>query len=141
MKLNHDCIRDVLLCIEEVALINADLSYSETKLETIYQMLPQYDKEDIYYTIVKLDEGSYINALIIPLPNGGIKYSQINALTWKGHELLDSIRPESVWSRIKDASSRAGGFSIKTISYLGGLIANNYVEGLNLAEIAKECFK
>lgn len=141
MELKHDCVREVLICLEKVCLLKSDLSYSDTNLGTVCSMLPQYQKDDIFYTLVKLYEGGYIDMDYAMLPSGGVRHMQINSLTWSGHELLDSIRPEGVWSRIKDISSRAGGFSIKTMGYLGSLIVNNYISGLNLAEIAKECFK
>ena len=45
------------------------------------------------------------------------------ALTWDGHDFLDSVRDEEIWRRTKEGAKAAGGFTFDIIKDLAkGLI-------------------
>ena len=75
MKLIHDCVRDVMLYIENNlqdnrVLMASDISYS----------LKKYNLEDINYTCKKLDEARYLD---IECYIGG--EIAIKSMTYNGH--------------------------------------------------------
>ncbi len=52
MKLNLDCVRDILLTVENA-------KYEETlTFDKLHNLLPNYTEEDLHYCLVKLDEAS-----------------------------------------------------------------------------------
>lgn len=114
MKLNHDCIRAVLLDIED----NVTLS----KRITINQFLKfkhssKFTIQDITYSLVKLEEVGYIDAAFKKLlEDGTYYYSKIGNLTYIGHEFLDNIRDPEIWKKTKEAASKVGKFSITTLA-------------------------
>lgn len=109
MQLNYDCVRDVLLKIEELSAVTIDdsehlmMPFSPKELTTA---LLQYNAEEIMYTVVKLSDGGYVDAQNV---NQATVYAVlervgINSLTFDGHQLLDSIRDPAIWEEIKAIS-------------------------------------
>ena len=122
MKLNPDCVRDVLLAVESCPFEQV------LNLETLSASLPDYSENDLCYTCLKLDEGGYLTLVSIDNMRSyrpGIKC--IVDLTYQGHEYLNTIRDPKIWSKAKAAAQSLGNFSLKTL----GLIAQ---------EIAKASF-
>lgn len=98
MRLNHDCIRDVMLYIEQ----NITERYSVLsgqKLAT--DLSDKYDANTIAYTLYQLENAKLIGDLVsadnynMPL--------KIRDLTWSGHEYLDNIRDKTAWSKLKES--------------------------------------
>lgn len=97
MKLNNDCVRDLLLYIEE----NTNLS-DDIYIESINDL--SYSTEVLLYTSIKLKEANFINAEIEQTydeENGGYSIT-VFSLTWQGHKFLDNIRDSGVWKTIKE---------------------------------------
>lgn len=90
MKLNQDCVRDVLIYLEE------NLSYDD-RMNAADINLPDYTMEEILYTIDLLNEAEYIKTIPLKALNSFF----ITSLTMSGHELLDNIRDDTVWKKIK----------------------------------------
>lgn len=118
MILNPDCVRDVLLSVEGCAL-------GETlNLDTLREKTPQYSDEDLWYTVIKLDEGGYLDVLstrMLRQPLPGIK--AINSLTYNGHEFLNTIRSDGNWSKVKGTAKKAGVFSLSALSDIAKSVA------------------
>lgn len=73
MRLKPDCIRYVLLYLEE----NLSLKFPLTSIPN-----GEYTYDDIAYTLKKLDEAEYINATV--LNNGRKNYIiKVFDITWK----------------------------------------------------------
>lgn len=111
MKLDPNCVRDILLEIEK-------LDFSETtNPDKLHNVLPDYSVEQLTYTCLKLNEGEFLT--IYPIELGeyvqpGIKY--VIGLTYKGHEFLEKVRPKPAWDKILSASKSVGSFSLEVIS-------------------------
>ncbi len=128
MKLNKDCVRAILIYIEEHCIYEEDKSGNKTMhIVNLRELLESkeisdYKEDDIRYTIVKLLEGDYIKGNLIPKNNGtNLDIAvRITQLTLRGQELLDNIRPESVWDKTKRFLERVGDFSLNTMSQVAG---------------------
>ena len=111
MKLDPNCIRDILLAIEK-------LDFNETtNPDKLRSLLPNYTVEQLTYTCLKLGEGDFITLITISMMGGyqpGIKC--IIGLTYKGHEFLEKIRPKTAWDKVSSAVKGVGTFSLDVIS-------------------------
>lgn len=116
MKLNIDCMRDILLSME-----SADYQQS-LDIDELHEKLKQYPPDDIDYSIIKLEEAGFIKALIREY-NNGIAIISINDITYNGHQFLSDIRSDSVWDKIKAISKEIGSNSIHSLS----LISSNVI--------------
>ena len=90
MKLNHDCVRDVLLYLEDNLDLGLKIKFSST---TNNELNSKYSNTDIFYTSLKLLEAGFINAKAYDTvqPSGPIVI-EIASITYNGHLFLDSIR-------------------------------------------------
>lgn len=137
MKLDKDCIRLVLLYIEEHCIYETNKfgnkSMHNINLHEIMQSkdLLNTPEDNIRYTIVKLLEGRYIEGKLIP-QNSGVNFDimQISQLTLRGHDLLDNIRPEPVWYKTKSALHKVGDFSLGIMSQVAGETMAAYTKSM-----------
>ncbi|MNW48340.1 hypothetical protein D3C74_257030 [compost metagenome] len=96
MKLNHECVRDVLLTLESLP----DNEYIDSENHIEYDQIQKYQKSDFVYSVQKLIEANYINAGVLRTLDGD-SYA-VNSLTWDGHQFLDNIRDNTVWAETKN---------------------------------------
>lgn len=90
MRLNHDCIRDILLYIED----HTPTASSTVCLRDLFDSLSsKYDNTTIMYHITKMAEADFV-----PFPQGNVIYP----LMYKGHEHLDSIRDKGIFEKVKE---------------------------------------
>lgn len=93
MKLNHDCVREFLLYIED----NVEMDQKPVDVRDVY--LKRYSENEIRYAAKKLSEAGYIKALMQPYDDEIEIY--IKEITWEGHKFLDTIRDNEVWRKTK----------------------------------------
>ena len=118
MKLNPDCVRDVLLYLEEH--LEFDPKAQNTRMNDLHwyklytnpDMLKNYSENDIKYSIQKLYEADYIDAKINSGAGGGWIMCHITDITWNGHDFLNTVRGQTIWETTK---TRAAKFSISSI--------------------------
>lgn len=115
MKLNYDCVREVLLYIEENLQYGQILYSSDIELEN-------YEYEDVQYTIDLLADSAYIKANKLQALGPTLPSFHIYSLTMQGHELLDNIRDNSVWKKIKKKVSGLASVSLPIINSVGSAI-------------------
>lgn len=108
MKLIHDCVRDVMLYVEENLTDNKLMD-----IEVISKDLPKYSLEDITYTCKKLDEAGYL--MISPL---SMDCYFVKEMTYNGHLFLDDIRDDGVWKEVKSKSSKIASVSLPILQKL-----------------------
>jgi hypothetical protein len=96
MKLNPDCIRDILLSIEK----NTDSMqfFSYTKYSNCHEHLLAYTHNEILYHLYQCDMAELITGFE-PIDDGDSV--KIRFLTPKGHEFLENIRSDTIWKKTK----------------------------------------
>lgn len=109
MKLNHDCVREVLLYIEENKVPDY---YLES--EQLDEDINNFNFEVINYTIKQLSNAGFIEAKSIM----GTSSYLIGDLTWEGHKFIDTIRDDSVWKETKERASKVSSVSLPIIQQL-----------------------
>jgi hypothetical protein len=101
MKRDWDVIREILLQLEQKEAANAYLSPKD---------FADPREQEVAYHIRLLSEAGAIEATVheSSAGDGRINGAIAKRLTWKGHELLDSIRSESIWSQVKEKFKSSG---------------------------------
>lgn len=136
MKFDPDCIRDVLLYLEDnLTYINDEtnpLEHKPISIGAISDTLSSsrgYSIDDIYYSIEKLLEVRYI------LPSGGIGrgrassiiFCEIGDISWSGHEFLNNIRKDAIWDATKKGAHKIGATSIMALGTISMEIVKTIV--------------
>ncbi len=111
MKLNYDCIRDILLTIEEILNRKDELILANFKF---YKKLSKYNEDEIQYNALKLLQEEYVTGLKIS-GNNTTTVLRLTDLTWSGHELLSDIRSETVFNQTKEKIIKSVGSTSLTI--------------------------
>ncbi len=119
MKLNNECVRDLLLYIEENVGLNEYLSIRKSKIKN-------YSHEELIYTSKKLHEAGYINAEIEDYLDGGHEI-YIYSLTWNGHKFLDNVRDNKVWKTTKGIVSKFSSVSLGIIENVAAQVITNII--------------
>ncbi|WP_215114104.1 DUF2513 domain-containing protein [Exiguobacterium sp. s70] len=125
MRLNHDCVRDALLTLEEINTPFAPTRNFE--IQEAPRMTP-YSEEEILYTIQTLNSANFIDAKVLRFSGSGYDLI-IDSITWDGHQFLDTIRDESVWSETKKRTSRFTSVGLQLISQVASGILVELIKG------------
>lgn len=96
MKLDYDCVRNALLTVESLP---PGCTLDDRCLHA-YPLLNGYSREQIDYTVQRIAEAGFVPVNSVIKTLSGVIYS-ISDLTWDGHQHLDYIRNDSVWSEIR----------------------------------------
>lgn len=101
MKRDWTIIRAILLELEESATPNTVVNANS---------LPPFGEQEVAYNMRLLKEAGYITANILESSSGDgrIISALARRLTNSGHELLDTIRSDTVWGKIQDKFKSSG---------------------------------
>ena len=122
MTLNYDCIRDVLLYLEDTLEYTHNpvaMTHKRLTINNVANALSSYSKEDVQYTIEKLYEARYIR--IVDVSTDSQRYminGYIDDITWEGYNFLNNIREKSIWEATKEGAKKVGAMSISAISMI-----------------------
>ncbi len=111
MKLNHDCVRDLLIHIEEHLSYGFYMDISAVELKN-------YSTEELLYAADKLLEANYLIGNKRTSIGPTLPDIRIISISWNGHQFLDNIRDEGVWKDTKNVLSK---FSSVSLSFVGNV--------------------
>lgn len=127
MKLDTNCVRDVLLAIEELQRVfvndNGDVEKEALWINDLYAALPGYGREVVFYTLYNLEQAGYID-LTVQWISGCVNMCAINHMTYEGHEFLESIRDSRQWTSVKKGLAAVRNYSLSAISSVAEGITN-----------------
>lgn len=102
MKLDNDCIRDILLFLEEKLDIKDD--NGDTVIVPIESLIDnfknKYSEKQIMYTTDKIKEGGFIKTCCHRYVSDNS--DDIMELTYDGHLYLANIRDNQIWNIVKN---------------------------------------
>lgn len=122
MKLNPDCIRDILFVVENNATYSNDVSE-----ETIFKELDsKYPREEILYHVRQCEHSGLFLKVVHYF--GGFS---IQDLSPYGHQFINDIRQDNNWNRTKDIAKNVGSFSLDVLKDISSqviatLISNQF---------------
>lgn len=128
MKLNMDCVRAVMLCVEEHTDFDHYcffIHYSKAKTLDILGQDPidppayqvelesKFDNDDILYSIKYCVE----SGLIVLNPGSTIGEYRVNVkdITASGHNFLENVRDDKTWKKIKQVAIKASALSLDVV--------------------------
>ena len=129
MKLNLDCIRDILLIIEDEQTMRkidqsniGESGILETGMvQPIYDggllshnKLKTYSSDDIFYSIKQLGENGLLD-VNTDILSGGRQYYEILDITPEGHEFISNIRNLNIWNKVKSLLKGVSGASLPIV--------------------------
>lgn len=125
MRINYDCIRDVLLALEDNIVLDEDLDPNEIIISDLQEILPDYSIQDIAYSLEMLKEADYIHTGDNDINTIGIK---VTGITFEGHKYLDTIRTSAVWEETKKTfKEKAIEMTIETIMLVAKSIIQSHL--------------
>lgn len=124
MKLNPDCIRDVMLVLEDITGVsrknNGSYSFLDVEISDLVKderIAGTYFPEEVVYSVLQLVESGYIKAnvhhdmQVVRFDIGPVFY-----LTPKGHDFVSSIYSEKEWKdKLKPVFEALGNVSLSVI--------------------------
>lgn len=87
----------------------------------------QHDEPSVAAHLVLLDEAGLIHASVLSAERHGALTGVVERLTWDGHEFLETIRSDTVWSKTMDKIRKHGGAA--TLEIVKG-VATAIVKGM-----------
>lgn len=122
MKLNIECVRDVLLEFEAFPMGVYSVSSFKNSIE-------KYGEENVTYSLFKLYEAKYINASKDSgmTQDGQPHINAIYDITFQGHEFLANIKPKSNWDKLSGVFKQAGSVSFQVASNVATELATNAI--------------
>lgn len=118
MKLNPECIRNVLLDIEDKSTFDDPWEYFRDNFESNY--LAEFSHEEIVYHIRQAELSGLLLTVDYYDSGDDILVSDLSPL---GHEFLANVRSESIW---KKALSKASGTSLPILLEVAKEVALNH---------------
>lgn len=122
MVLKHDCVRKTLLYLEKNLTLDNIISTTEIEIEP-------FSKEDIAYTVKMLNDAGFIKANFCGYDNQQIYI--ISSLTWDGHQFLDNIRDNKVWTKTKSILSKFKSTSLEIASKVASQVIIDLISKSN----------
>jgi DNA-binding transcriptional ArsR family regulator len=123
MVRNWDTVREILLALEAVKTPNGNLRHDQ---------VPGIDPQDVAYHMRLLKEAGLIEALIKDSKSGNnqISIALADRLTWRGHELLDTIRQKTVWEKVKTfGKEKIGPLTFEAVMEIGKAVVKDALTG------------
>ena len=121
MKLDHDCVRDVLIWVEE----NVQIGHPVYTSDMIPKLEDKWSEPELIYCVIQLNEAGLIDGAA-SIQGEVVSLNQLNKLTWEGHKYLDNIRDDSVWKETKTTvASKVGSASLSIFSAVAAKVIEN----------------
>lgn len=123
MKLNMDCIRDILITIES-------MDYGDVcTISKLHNSLPSYSENELNYHCLQLIDGGFLNAKAVNVMNSVIpQVGRIYDLTFSGHQFLADIRSNTTWAKTKEIFKSVGSDSVHAIREIAVGVVTSMVQ-------------
>lgn len=123
MKLNPDCIRDILLAVEKVTDANTPFRYSRYK--SAHQHLAKYDHNEILYHMKQCNMDDMFDGFTLT-DSGDLVI--IRDLSPKGHKFLANVRQDNIWNNTKIIAGKVGSKSLEALVQISSNIITDLVK-------------
>lgn len=123
MKLNPDCIRDILLTVENTTDLHNWLNYP--KEADLCPLLTVYNEDEVKYHINQCLLSGLLIGDISDLSFSII----IKDLSPQGHSFLADIRADTTWNKVKQTGKSLGIYSLDSLMKIASEIVTNLISG------------
>lgn len=121
MRLNPDCVRDILIEVEEMTdgkkLIRIDCN----------QRFREYSAETLRYHFLQCQRyGYFVDGKFL----GNTDLFQFSDISPQAHEFLDNIRDNNMWNKVKKKACEIGTNSIEALAQIAIEIVKNKISSI-----------
>ena len=120
MKLNPDCLRDILLVIEESTSYTDDVDSDKFALNS---KMDKYSYEEVFYHVRQADLSNLLYKTTF-FKGGFI----IQDLSPEGHKFLNDIRNDNNWTKTKEVAKKTGSLSLDALKIISANIISSLVK-------------
>ncbi|NFL75523.1 DUF2513 domain-containing protein [Clostridium sporogenes] len=119
MRLNPDCIRDILLTVEESTGFNSTMYYPDD-----YELLSKYSNNEVLYHIKQCELSELITEVSWFIDSA----CAIHDLSPEGHKFLADIRSDTTWNKTKEISKKVGSSSISALKEIATAVITELIK-------------
>lgn len=129
MKLNPDCVRDVMIYLEDNLGIERN-RFKYVELTSILKNFSdKYEKEDLLYSMFQLTKSGYIvTDFSENIVYNKFSISNVLYITPTGHNFISSSKTKNVWPVAKKILGSLGSVSLSVIESVSSGIASSIIE-------------
>lgn len=121
MRLNPECIRNILLAVEDSTTFIRSFEY---RIDETPESLKDYSHEEILYHIKQSNlNGMFTN---VSYYDAGDCVS-ISDLTPKAHEFLANVRSDDIWCKTKSMANKIGSVSFDALIQISAQVVTNLI--------------
>lgn len=133
MTINYDCLRAVMLSLENRLTLNEKLRRVSVEIYDIaeYEELKSdYSAKDIVYSVHMLIDAGFLQTEHSTIPE---KYQQaapppkILTITYKGHEFIEHMKNDNVWNKVKNTAKEISVFSLSALMEIAATIVTEMI--------------
>lgn len=123
MRLNPDCVRDILLEVEEGTDYSTSITYDLSK--PCPPRFRRYSHDELIYHIKQCDEAGLIE---VSTRSWGGEKAVISDLTPKGHEFLANTRKNEIWEGTKVVAKKVGSVSLNALVQIASNVITELIK-------------
>ena len=131
MRLNPDCVRDILLVVENETTATHRTAYPSKEFDTLDE---KYNPDVVLYHVIQCMEYGYFRDAE-HLGHMGILIPDLSPV---GHVFLANIRKDNVWNGVKGVAEKVGTTSLSALTQIAGNVITEIIKaqfGLGSAPI------
>lgn len=138
MKLNPDCVRDVMIALEDGLSVEREpdrFTFISMNTSNVANILnadgPVYTSNEIAYVLLQLEEDGYIVTTARTICDDNRRHfdpKDVVYLTPKGHSFVSKLRDGEGWEKTKKIAGAVGGISLSVIEAISSGIASAIIE-------------
>lgn len=122
MKLNPDCVRDILLKVEEIPDVHHHWNFTSQNIPEIF---PNYTCEEIIYHVRQCELCGF---LLHSSHSVNYDYYSVSDLTPSGHEFLNNVRENTVWNGVKEVAVKVGATSLSALIQISSNVITQLIK-------------
>jgi len=132
MKLNYDCIRELLLVLETNLEFDNYLEFNPISFDDLLEIegLSEYSEQDLLCSIINLDDAGFIETISGVFDGSPLQNISIIRITYYGHEFIETIRPKGIWQKTKTILNEVGSASLPLLSSVSSSLLNDAISPL-----------
>lgn len=121
MKLNPDCIRDILFYVEEKTDLNHHIVFTN---ELVIQVFPKYTPNEVFYHLRQCEMSNFFQKSSRDL-DGNHSVSYLSPI---GHQFIANIRSDNIWNNVKSVSKKIGVNSLSALSQIATSVVTEIIK-------------
>lgn len=134
MKLNFDCVRDILIYIEDSSTFLQPALFRNVRSDNLYNdssdskhesdsLFLSYGYKSLYYHLNYCYKADLIEEI-----SENIDCVSVNDLSPKGHDFLANIRNDNIWNNTKEVASKVGSKSLEALVQISSNVITTIIQ-------------